>query len=147
MKYQVYKRPDGKEEVRLKPESERDCHEIDECSQCLFENDHMCDDESGVDEFMDELTSRLFDPSLKLKKPPRRSQPSQELSLGEVLRQFGISGNIPQGFPNMNITNVEMRPFVIENGKVITDPETRELMRKAGILEKIEESFEEEDEN
>ena len=147
MKYQAYKRPDGKEELRLKPESERDCNEIEDCSHCFFDDDHTCEDEAGVKNHIENIESRMFDPSVEFGITPEMMQRQQKPTFEEVLRQFGFSGIIPQSMPNLNLTNVDVRLFAIENGKVITDPETRELMRQAGILEKIEKSFEEEDDN
>ena len=152
MKYQAYKRPDGKEELRLKPESERDCNEI-ECSQCFFENDQSgnCIDESDINDHINEIASRMIDPSIELRITPKMLHRSREPTLEDILEKFGFprslsEGRVSQMQPQINIT--EVRTFIIKDGKVIADPETRELMNKLGLIEKIERSIrEEEDEN
>ncbi|MCK5012872.1 MAG: hypothetical protein KAS66_03550 [Candidatus Omnitrophica bacterium] len=152
MRFEVYRRPDGIEELRLRPETNEDCDEIEECSQCLFENDQTgnCIDEAGIEDHINEIVSRMIDPSIMLSKEPEMSHRSREPTFEEILEKFGFSrslleGKVSQRQPQLNILNV--KTFMIKNGKVIADPETRELMRKAGILDKIEKSFEEEDEN
>ena len=159
MKYQVYKRADGREELRLKPESERDCHEIEDCSKCFLEDDHACDDESCMNDCVDDsdiedhinkIASRMIDPSIEFGITPKMMQRQREPTFEEILEKFGFPGFKIEGNANrapVLVSITDVRTFKIEDGKVMTDPETRELMRKAGILDKIEKSFEEEDEN
>lgn len=151
MKFEVYKKPDGTEELRLKPESEKDCDEIDECSQCCFEDADACEDESGIDDFINELALRFFDPSIEFGITPEMSHRSREPTFEEILEKFGFPGfkieeNANQSSVHISITDV--RTFAIKDGKVMADPETLKLMNKLGIIEKIERSIrEEEDEN
>ena len=152
MKYQVYKRPDGKEELRLRPETEQDCDEIEECSQCFFENDQggNCIDESDIKDHINKIASRMIDPSIELRITPEMMHPSREPTFEDILERFDFPRSLSEGMvsqrqPQLSILDV--RTFIVKNGKVVADPETKELMRKAGILEKIEKSFEEEDEN
>lgn len=126
MKFQVYKKQDGTEELRLRPDSERDCDEIEACSQCFFEDECGCEDEYCPDDFMEILHS------------------PQEITFEEVLRKFGFPDSIMEG--NCPIGNITVGLFKIENGKVVTDPETMKVMNRLGIIDKIEQSIREEEE-
>ena len=151
MKYQVYKKPNGTEELRLKPESEKDCDEIDNCSQCYFENEDACEDESGIDDFMEMLGFEPLDSSLVLSKEPGMSHRPREPTFEEMLEKSGLLKSLSEVSASRapgHMTIMDVRTFAIKDGKVIADPETRRLMNQLGIIEKIERSIrEEEDEN
>ena len=150
MKFEVYKKPDGTEELRLKPESEYDCDEI-ECSQCYFEESDECEDESDIDEYMNKLALRFFDPSIEFGITPKMMRRSREPTFEEILEKFGFPGFMIEENANRSpgrMTITDVRTFAIKDGKVMADPETLKLMNQLGIIEKIERSIrEEEDEN
>ena len=151
MQFKPYKKPDGTEELRLKPESPEDCDSIDDCSKCFFE-----DSNESFDDFLRKLGAEPFDlsghnnSSLKLvKKPNTRSLPHISIddlpfiSIKDLIK--GIYNSPPEA-----MTKVMSVPFTVVNGKVevIADPETKKLMEELGIVEKLERMIrEEEDEN
>ena len=152
MKFEVYKKPDGTEELRLKPESENDCDEI-ECSQCFFENNETgnCIDESDIEDHINELALRFFDPSIEFGITPKMMHRSRKPTFEEILEKFGFPGFMIEENANRSpgrMTITDVRTFAIKDGKVMADPETLRLMNQLGIIEKIERSIrEEEDEN
>ena len=75
MQFKPYRKPDGTEELRLKPESAEDCDSIDDCSKCFFEEttESACEDlinigkplelsSSELDMVLRKLGVELFDP-------------------------------------------------------------------------------------
>ncbi|MCK4666929.1 hypothetical protein KAU33_09280 [Candidatus Dependentiae bacterium] len=152
MKFQVYKKEDGTEEVRLRPESAADCDSIDDCKKCFFEDsiESVCENEIGMNtppvisnlefsEVLRELGIELIPLKKMGIKPPEMTRYPQGFSIENMLEQlqnqkFGVG------------TQIQIREFIVKDGKVVTDPETREIMDHLGLIEKIEKQFEE-DEN
>jgi len=146
MIFQVYENPDGTEELRLRPENEQDCDDIDDCSECFFEDSNesffgkTTDDD---DDFISKFGAELLGLSSKMRRTPRRPHSSQEL-FDEVSRSLNLPKSIEEedDYPELHII---ARSFSIENGKVNADPETLRLMNRLGIVEKIERTFREEE--
>ena len=163
MIFQEYKKFDGTYEMRLRPENALECNEIDECSKCVFENepDSVCDsmfDFEGsafpnsmhLGEMLEQFGIELFDPSKSVQKDPR-SFFTKKISGKEAIKRFGAPIDAlskmfeDQGFEVNH--HPEARLFTIENGKVNTDPETKELMRQSGLLDMLESSYKENEES
>jgi len=154
MQFKPYKKSDGTEELRFVPESRRECDETD-CEKCFFEQEHNPDiDTSEVDEFLDSLPendidilySELFEKmnrkSGRINFPDRLSP--NKFSFTEMLEMLGVPlKNIDDMFDVER--HVEVRTFAIKDGKVITDPETREIMNQLGLIDKIERDFRDND--
>lgn len=164
MIFQEYKKFDGTYEMRLRPETALDCNEIRECSKCIFENepDSVCDsmfdfggspfpNSSHLGEVLEGFGIELFDPSKSVQKEPR-SFFTENISGEEAIKRFGSPiDTLSKMFENQKFEDQrfevrhhpEARLFTIENGKVNTDPETKELMRQSGLLDMLEDSYKE----
>lgn len=147
MQFKPYKKDDGTEELRLVPESRSECDNT-ECEKCFFERDHtMEDDNSEVNEFLDSLTEDQIDKIYAKTFGEKRASafgPADKATVTEMMEMLRVpTKNIDNAFKGGRA--VEVRTFVIENGKVITDPETRKLMQMMGLIDKIEGSFRDND--
>jgi len=162
MKFQVYKKEDGTEEVRLRPETAADCDSIEDCGKCFFEDNiaSVCENEIDVNnppagsalefkEILKELGVELVVPRRTDVKPHEMTRYPQGFQIENLFEQLQ-----KQIQPKAELlkkqklgvgSEVEIRGFTVKDGKVITDPETREIMERLGLIEKIERQFAEDD--
>lgn len=153
MQFKPYRKPDGSEEIRFKPETMEDCESIEDCKKCFFE-----DSNDSFNDFLRELGAELFTPSSPTRKSsrhirePHRESSSHIVSLEDLMENYHSHYNSPpgtlRGGKKIGVGSIMALPFTVVNGKVVTDPETMELMKELGIIEELERMIrEEEDEN
>lgn len=138
MQFVPFRKPDGTEELRFKPETPEDCDSI-ECSKCYFQNSE--EPFKSYLEDMKELDGTIFNPSRSAKKAFDPSFPSFPTSLEDLMRRSTENRKVGVG---SQMTLMAL-PFKIVDGKIVTNPETKKIMEDLGIIEELEKMIREEE--